>query len=164
MSVGDVKSAARGSGARFNTGKHPLRFTPLHLLESGNRVWAYGANKYAAWNWAKGMAWSVPYECMLRHLAAWYRGEDIDPESGESHLGHIMCNILMLEHFKTAFPEGDDRPKLTFQPGGIPCQAATTPSTSKRTKKRPSKSKSGKRATKRGTNSKKQGRSTRATA
>jgi Domain of unknown function (DUF5664) len=123
MSIGDVNSAARGSGARFNAGKHPLKFTPLHLLEPANRVWAYGANKYAAWNWAKGMPWSVPYECMLRHLAAWYRGEDIDPESGESHLGHIMCNVLMLEHFKTAFTEGDDRPKLEFQPGGLPYDA-----------------------------------------
>ena len=131
MSIGDVNSAARGSGARFNAGKHPLKFTPLHLLEPANRVWAYGVNKYAAWNWAKGMPWSVPYECMLRHLAAWYRGEDTDPESGESHLGHIMCNVLMLEHFKTAFTEGDDRPKLEFQPGGLP-DAAQGPGESSR--------------------------------
>ena len=163
MSIGDVNSAARGSGARFNTGKHPIKYTPLHLLEPANRVWAYGANKYAAWNWAKGMPWSVPYECLLRHLAAWYRGEDTDPESGESHLGHIMCNILMLEHFKTAFPEGDDRPKLEFQPGGLPCPAATTPNTSSNIKRPLSRSKSAKPATRRATTSKRRGKSTKET-
>ena len=119
MSVGDVRSEARGSGARFNTGKHPIRFTPLHLLEDVNRVWEYGANKYAAWNWAKGMDWVIPYECMMRHMAAWYRGEEIDPESGQTHLGHAMANLLMLVHYRDAFPEGDTRPAKYFAKGGV---------------------------------------------
>ncbi len=108
--IGEVTSTRRGSGARYNTGKTPFRFIPLDALEDAARVFEYGAEKYADWNWAKGMDWSVPYECALRHLDAWYRGEDIDAESGLPHIGHIMCNMIMLAHFAKYYKEGDDRP------------------------------------------------------
>lgn len=111
MSVGDVNSADRGSGARYNTGKVALDLVPLSSLEDCARVFDYGRNKYAAWNWAKGMDWSIPYACALRHLSAWFRGEDNDPESGLPHLGHVMCNLVMLSTYARTFPEGDNRPK-----------------------------------------------------
>lgn len=108
--IGDVNSDARGSGARFNTGKTRFDLIPMSSLRTAAEVLEYGTEKYAAWNWAKGMPWSVPYACMMRHLDAWYRGEEIDPESGKSHLGHAMCNLLMLTHYEDFYPEGDDRP------------------------------------------------------
>ena len=98
---------ARGTAARHNAGKPPYGQIPLCALESGLRVFAYGAKKYEQWNWAKGMRWSVPYECMLRHLDAWYRGEDLDPESGLTHLGHVMCNLVMLEIYAKTHRAGD---------------------------------------------------------
>jgi len=108
--VGDVTSTERGSGARANGGKTRFDLVPLHLLRSTADVFEYGAAKYSAWNWAKGMAWSVPYACAMRHLTAWYAGEELDEESGQTHLAHAMCNLLMLEHYRTHYPEGDDRP------------------------------------------------------
>lgn len=110
MGIGDVNSTAKGSGARYNGGKPDLSLIPLSTLEDEARVWGYGKQKYAAWNWAKGMAWSVPLACALRHLAAWQRGEDVDPESGLPHLAHVMCNIRMLTLYSKTYPEGDDRP------------------------------------------------------
>ena len=110
MSVGDVDSQARGSGARYNDGKPALSLVPLSSLEDCARVFDYGRKKYAAWNWAKGMEWSIPYECLLRHMAAWFNGEDNDPESGLPHLGHAMCNLVMLSTFARTYREGDDRP------------------------------------------------------
>lgn len=109
--IGDVNSIAKGSGARYNTGKPDFSLIPLVTLEDEARVWEYGKRKYAAWNWAKGMAWSVPFACLMRHLAAWQRGEDIDPESGYPHLDHIACNVRMLKLYSTTYKEGDDRPK-----------------------------------------------------
>jgi hypothetical protein len=85
---------------------------PLSTLKPCADVFEYGASKYAAWNWSKGMAWSVPYACAMRHLQAWFEGEDIDPESGLPHLGHVMCNLVMLSHFAEHYPELDDRPDL----------------------------------------------------
>jgi hypothetical protein len=75
------------------------------------RVLMGGMEKYAPLNWAKGMDWSVSYDCALRHLFKWwYAREDLDPESGEHHLDHVMCNVLFLKHYLTYYPEGDDRP------------------------------------------------------
>ena len=55
------------------------------------------------------MNWSVPYECALRHLSAWQAGEDIDPESGCTHVALAMCNLRMLTLYSKTYPEGDDR-------------------------------------------------------
>jgi hypothetical protein len=79
-------------------------------LRDAARVFEYGAKKYAAWNWAKGMAWSVPVACAARHLLAGAEGEIIDPESGLPHTGHVVCNVLMLLHFMEHYPEGNDLP------------------------------------------------------
>lgn len=108
--VGDVKSNAKGSGARYNSGKADFSLLPLCTLEDEIKVWMYGREKYAAWNWAKGMPWSVPLACLLRHLAAWQRGEENDVESGLPHLAHAACNLRMLILYAKTFPEGDDRP------------------------------------------------------
>jgi hypothetical protein len=114
--IGDVNSDAKGSGARYNTGKADLSLIPLCTLEEEAHVWAYGKQKYAAWNWAKGMDWSVPLGCALRHLSSWQKGEDIDPESGQPHLAHVMCNIRMLMLYSKTYPEGDDRPPKELMP------------------------------------------------
>ena len=112
MAVGDVNSPERGSGARYNDGKPDWSIMPTHLLEEVVRVWEYGARKYARYNWAKGMKWSVPYACMIRHLYAWWwQGERNDKESGYSHLAHVVCNVMMLMHYETKYKEGDDRPE-----------------------------------------------------
>jgi hypothetical protein len=109
-SVGDVNSKARGSGARYNNGKPDLSLIPLATLSDEARVWMYGREKYAAWNWTKGMDWSIPLACALRHLSKWQEGEELDEESGLPHLAHAMCNLRMLTLFSQNYKEGDDRP------------------------------------------------------
>ena len=110
--IGDVNSDAQGSGARYNVGKPDYGLMPMHLFDEVCLVWTYGAKKYAPWNWAKGMDWTVPFACICRHMFAWFRGERNDPESGLSHLAHAICNLMMLIHYETAYPEGDNRPSL----------------------------------------------------
>jgi hypothetical protein len=71
----------------------------------------YGRDKYAEWNWAKGMKWSVPVGCILRHCEKIVMYDEyLDDESGFRHFAHIVCNVLMLVHFDDHYPEGDDRP------------------------------------------------------
>lgn len=110
LGIGDVNSQEKGSGARFNSGKPDYSLIPMSTLADEALVWGYGAKKYAAWNWTKGMAWSVPFACAMRHMAAWQRGEDLDPESGLPNLAHVACNIRMLTLYAVNFKEGDDRP------------------------------------------------------
>lgn len=111
VAVGDLNSDAPGSGARRNGGKPDFSLIPLHLLAGTARVLMHGQIVYARWNWAKGMAWSIPFSCIMRHLLRWFfLREDIDPDSGEHHGHHIICNVLMILHYHNAYREGDDRP------------------------------------------------------
>ena len=69
-----------------------------------------GAEKYEARNWERGYAWSLSYAALCRHLFAWWSGEDVDEEFGDSHLAAVGFHALALLHFAENFPEGDDRP------------------------------------------------------
>lgn len=86
-----------------------LSYTRMHWRDAA-RVFEYGKKKYAAWNWAKGMAWSIPLACAARHALAILEGEETDPESGLPHIGHYMANLVMLAHFVRWYPEGNDLP------------------------------------------------------
>lgn len=77
------------------------------------KVFTYGITKYKAWNWAKGMPWSVPLACAARHIAfGILQGETHDAESGETHRGHVFCNIVMLLTYTNTFKEGNDLPPV----------------------------------------------------
>lgn len=73
-------------------------------------VFQYGLDKYAPWNWAKGMPWSVPIACAARHLVKMAKGMTVDEESGKPHRGHVYANVVMLMTYIETYPEGDDRP------------------------------------------------------
>lgn len=107
--VGDVNGTEKGTAARFNGGKPDLSLIPLNTLHDEARVWMYGAQKYSRNNWKRGMQWSIPLACALRHIGYWQDGEDLDQESGLPHLAHAMCNLRMLTYYVTEFQEGDDR-------------------------------------------------------
>jgi hypothetical protein len=81
-----------------------------HIDTDAAKVFGYGAVKYAPWNWAKGMPWSVPVGCIGRHLLALLWGEELDKESGLPHRGHVGCNVMMLQHYAEHYTEGNDLP------------------------------------------------------
>ena len=69
---------------------------PPELLEETAKVLTFGAQKYSAHNWAQGASWSRYFSAMMRHMWAWWRGEDNDPETGFSHLAHAACCLSFL--------------------------------------------------------------------
>lgn len=83
-------------GTRKNSGKPKFSLIDLQSLEPCARVLEFGAKKYERDNWKKGLVVTEILDSMLRHIAALRAGELIDPESGESHLGHIQCNAMFL--------------------------------------------------------------------
>jgi hypothetical protein len=107
MQIGSYQERSEGVDALYGA----LFALGMEGWEECARVFDYGRAKYAAWNWSKGMAWSVPLACAARHLLAIIRGEAIDPESGHPHRGHVFCNLVMLITFAETYPEGDDLPK-----------------------------------------------------
>ena len=72
-------------------------------------VLAYGAEKYCANNWCRGTEWSRYFSALCRHIFAWWRGEDKDPETGFSHLAHAGCCLLFLMEYQRNAWGTDDR-------------------------------------------------------
>lgn len=102
---------------KFDSGKLDWSLMPLDSVEEILKVLEFGKKKYAAWNWSSngGFVYSRVFNSLLRHLFAWFRGEDNDPETNLSHLAHAGCNILFLIYFvkhKNKYPNNDDRPNL----------------------------------------------------
>lgn len=97
---------------RFNSGKCELAQIPLDCHKWEADGFAYGAKKYSANNWRKGMKIMDQANSLLRHLNAFlYENEDIDPESGVHHLGLAQCNLAMMVHTLNNHPELDNRYK-----------------------------------------------------
>jgi hypothetical protein len=89
------------SGIKFDQDKPRMDLLDAHAIEQLALVLTFGAQKYAAHNWRKGLSKSRLIAAALRHLFAYLRGEDRDPESGLSHVAHAMCCcmfLLGLEH------------------------------------------------------------------
>lgn len=83
-------------GYRNDQGKPLYSLLPTDALEGVTRVLTFGAKKYAERNWEKGMDWSRCFNSMMRHAWGYWRGEDLDPESGLPHVDHMVCNALFL--------------------------------------------------------------------
>ncbi len=101
-------------GAKHDGGKIPLELLSPVALEELGKVLQFGAKKYAAWNWAKGIAYSRILGAILRHVFAYMRGEDKDPETGLSHIAHAMTECMFLLHYEKFKTEFDDRPKEMY--------------------------------------------------
>lgn len=73
------------------------------------RVLMFGAKKYDDHNWKKGLKYSEVCESLQRHMNAFVEGEDNDPESKLSHVGHILCNAMFLSYMALFRKDMDDR-------------------------------------------------------
>ena len=98
-------------GRKFDDGKLPYDLLPPEFLEGTAAVLGFGAQKYSARNWEIGMRWGRPFAALMRHMWAWWRGEDKDPETGFSHLWHAACCIAFLMAYEQRRIGDDDRPK-----------------------------------------------------
>lgn len=96
---------------KYDNEKVKLDLVPVAPIIAVGSVLTFGAEKYGADNWRKGLAWSRCYAAALRHLFAWCDREDLDPESGLNHIDHALCELFFLREFINTHPELDDRPK-----------------------------------------------------
>lgn len=99
----------RNLAVKADDGKNPLDLLPTVALESVGLVLEHGARKYAAHNWRKGMNYSRLISALLRHVFAFMRGENIDPESNLPHMAHAACCVLFLLDYQLTSVGEDDR-------------------------------------------------------
>lgn len=88
-------------------------------LLCATQVLAFGAQKYAAFNWEKGLNFSRVISAGIRHaLAAGLDGDGADVETDLAHKYHFDCNILFMvqyldsmRHNPDTYRNFDDRQK-----------------------------------------------------
>lgn len=100
-------------GAKYDENKIPLDLLSPEYLEGTARVLAFGANKYEPYDWAKGIKYSRVFAALLRHLWAWWRGEQLDSETNLHHLFHASCCLMFLCHYEQhqrKYREFNDKP------------------------------------------------------
>jgi len=91
--------------------KVPLHLIPTVAMTAESAALKQGAEKYGLNNWRESGVNAMTYVgAMLRHLTAWRDGEDVDPDSGISHLGHIRANCAILLDAAHVGKLVDDRP------------------------------------------------------
>lgn len=86
------------SAKKFDGAKPDLSLLPLPALEQMALAFMHGEKKYGRYNYAAGFDSHRLVAACLRHVAQWQDGEDLDPESGASHLGHALASLAMLLH------------------------------------------------------------------
>jgi hypothetical protein len=100
--VQQVHNEVAGSmGRKDSAGKERLDLLPPLAMLRLSRVLGYGVmEKYAdkpSDNWLRvPQAKTQYYAAALRHLLKYAAGEERDPESGQHHLAHALCDIAFV--------------------------------------------------------------------
>jgi hypothetical protein len=93
------------------TRKAPMSTVPGNVLAEMGVAMLEGATKYGRHNYrAAGVRASVYYDAAMRHLIAWWEGEDIDPDSGMSHITKLLACMAVLRDAMHQEMWEDDRP------------------------------------------------------
>ena len=91
--------------------KSPMSTVPANVLAELGCAMLEGASKYGRHNYRHaGIRASVYYDGTMRHLMAWWEGEDIDPDSGLSHITKAIASLTVQRDAMMRGMMVDDRP------------------------------------------------------
>lgn len=105
----------------FGDKKVPFSCVPAPVVAELGLAMLEGALKYGRHNYRiAGVRASTYYDAALRHLTAFWEGEDVDPESGLPHLVKAMACLAVVRDAEMRGLLNDDRPpKTAFDWQGI---------------------------------------------
>ncbi len=91
--------------------KVPMSCVPAGVLLDLALALHEGAVKYGRHNYrVAGVRSSVYYDAAVGHLMDWWEGEDIDPDSGLSHVTKAIASLTVLRDAMFQEKLTDDRP------------------------------------------------------
>jgi len=91
--------------------KVPLHLVPPALMHYSAAAFADGAEKYGPYNWREArISASTYYAAALRHMMAWWDGEEVAQDSGVHHLGHAAACLAMILDTMGSERLNDNRP------------------------------------------------------
>jgi len=80
---------------KYDTDKAPLALIPPQVINDGHNT-----------------QWSRTYSSIQRHLNSFWDGEDLDLESGKTHLAHAATQlVILMQHINDGHTKMDDRYK-----------------------------------------------------
>ena len=100
-----------GFAPKFDATKVRLDLLPIEPMMQIANVFGFGAKKYFANSYRQGetVVWSRTYGSIMRHMMAFWSGEDKDPESGLDHLAHAGTQLFILMEHTAHNKNKDDR-------------------------------------------------------
>jgi hypothetical protein len=97
----------------YGNAKPPMHLVPAASTLHEAMAFGDGAAKYGPYNWReKTVSASTYIGAALRHIAAWFDGENIDPVSKVHHLGHAKACLGIILDAQLVENLNDDRPPM----------------------------------------------------
>jgi len=94
---------------KFDNDKIRYELLDPLMLEGISKVLTFGAKKYCDHNWIKCDSVMRYFGALMRHMWAWARGEDYDPETGIEHYYHAGCCLMFMIGLLRRNKKADDR-------------------------------------------------------
>jgi len=95
------------------TGKAPMSTVSAPVMLEVGAAMLEGARKYGRHNYrVAGVRASVYYDATLRHVMSWWEGEELDPDSGLSHIAKAIASLMVLRDSMLQGNYVDDRPPV----------------------------------------------------
>lgn len=123
-----VKQQTKPTNPKDAVGINKVSYSmlPAPVLYEAALALTEGAFKYGKHNYrGVGVRGSVYYDASLRHLTAWWEGEDIDPESGLSHVTKAIAGLMVLRDCMIRGNFNDDRPPKSPKDWMVPMNEHT---------------------------------------
>lgn len=116
-----VMDQAETQGINRDDGKLRVDLVPMCAIEAIAEVLGQACRpdaqgnppKYPERNWENGISFSRIFANIVRHVVIewWWKGHDVDPESGLHPLKHAICRLSMLLYYiEKGMVQFDDRP------------------------------------------------------
>ncbi len=96
-------------GIKYDADKPDFSLLSTISMTELAKVLTFGKEKYAAHNWRKGITLTRLNAAAMRHIFAHNNGEDLDSETGLSHLAHAMCCMMFAIELQKTRSDVDDR-------------------------------------------------------
>ena len=110
---GEVRVTDPETGGQKGSKLARYDLIPHEALHALAEHFGRGAEKYDDRNWERGYDWALTFAALNRHLWAWWGGEDVDPETGSSHMTAVAWHAFVAVTFQARGLGTDTRPPVS---------------------------------------------------